>query len=99
MLEFGDIELDVSTSKLKCKQTNESVELVCKELKILEYLINNSELILSKDQIYDRVWGMDNESESNKLEAYLSFIRKKLKAIGSNIKIKAVRGLGYKLEK
>lgn len=45
MLEFGDIELDVSTSKLKCKQTNESVELVCKELKILEYLINNSELI------------------------------------------------------
>ncbi len=99
MLEFGDIEFDVSTSKLKCKQTNESVELVCKELKILEYLINNSELILSKDQIYDRVWGMDNESESNNLEAYLSFIRKKLKAIGSNIKIKAVRGLGYKLEK
>lgn len=99
MLEFGDIELDVSTSKLKCKQTNESVELVCKELKILEYLINNSELILSKDQIYDRVWGMDNESESNNLEAYLSFIRKKLKAIGSNIKIKTVRGLGYKLEK
>lgn len=99
MLEFGDIELDVSTFKLKCKQTNESVELVCKELKILEYLINNSELILSKDQIYDRVWGMDNESESNNLEAYLSFIRKKLKAIGSNIKIKTVRGLGYKLEK
>ncbi len=97
--EFGDIELDMSTSKLKCKYTNESVELVCKELKILEYFINNSELILSKEQIYDRVWGIDNESESNNLEAYLSFIRKKLKAIGSNIKIKAVRGLGYKLEK
>ena len=42
--------------------------------------------------------GTDNESESNNLEAYLSFIRKKIKIIGYNVQIKAIRGLGYKLE-
>ena len=65
---------------------------------MLEYFINNQEQILSKEQIYDKVWGIDNEIESNNLEAYLSFIRKKLKAIGTSVNIKSVRGLGYKLE-
>ena len=50
------------------------------------------------EQIYDKVWGIDNEIVSNNLEAYLSFLRKKLKAIGSNVNIKSSRGLGYKLE-
>ena len=47
---------------------------------------------------YDKVWGMENEIESNNLEAYLSFIRKKLKSIESNVNIKSCRGLGYKME-
>ena len=55
-------------------------------------------LVLSKEQIYDRVWGIDRETESNNLEAYLSFIRKKLKVIGANTTIKSLRGLGYRLE-
>ena len=55
-------------------------------------------MILSKEQIYDKVWGIENESESNNMEAYLSFLRKKLKAIGSNVTIKSYRNLGYKLE-
>ena len=97
-LIYGDIELNVDNSKLYCKNTECSVELVCKEYQILEYLINNKAIIVSKDQIYARVWGYDNESESNNLEAYLSFLRKKLKAIGSNVKIKAIRNIGYKLE-
>ena len=45
-----------------------------------------------------KIWGLENESESNNLEAYISFIRKKLKSIGSEVQIKAIRGLGYKLE-
>ena len=49
--------------------------------------------------IYDKVWGYDNEIESNNLEAYLSFIRRKLKAIESKVNIKAVRGMGYRMEK
>ncbi len=95
---YGDIELNIATSKLNCKNTGETVELVCKEFQLLEYFMRNPNQILSKEQIYDKVWGMENEIESNNLEAYLSFIRKKLKAIGSNVNVKAVRGLGYRLE-
>ena len=49
--------------------------------------------------IYDRVWGMDSDAVSNNLEAYMSFVRKKLKVIGADIAIKTVRNMGYKLEK
>ena len=98
IIKYNDLELNISNSTLKCITNNETVELVKKELKLLGYFIDNSNQILSKDQIYDKVWGLDNESESNNLEAYLSFIRRKLKAIESTSNIKAVRGLGYKLE-
>jgi DNA-binding response OmpR family regulator len=95
---YGDLTLDVKSSRLICTKTNNSVELVCKEFMLLEYLMNNSSQILSKEQIYDKIWGIYNEIESNNLEVYLSFIRKKLKAIGSDVSIKSSRGLGYKLE-
>ena len=98
ILIYGDLELNVSNSKLYCKNTDCSVELVCKEYQILEYLINNKAIIVSRDQIYDRVWGFDSTVESNNLEAYLSFLRKKLKAIGSKVRIKSIRNVGYKLE-
>lgn len=68
------------------------------EFQLVDYFINNKEQILSKEQIYDKVWGIENEIESNNLEVYLSFIRRKLKAIGTTVTIKAVRGLGYKME-
>ncbi len=98
VVEYGDLKLDILKSKISSTRTNESVELVCKEMQILEYFINNKEQILSKEQIYDKVWGIDNEIESNNLEVYLSFVRRKLKAIDSNVTIKSVRGLGYKME-
>lgn len=98
IIKYGDIELDIKKSILLCNITNEKVELVCKEFQLLEYFMNNNEQILSKEQIYDKVWGLENDIESNNLEVYLSFIRRKLKAIGSSINIKSVRGLGYKLE-
>lgn len=98
ILKYKDIELNTKTSKLTCTKTNETVELVCKEYQLLEYFINNKEQVLSKEQIYDRVWGVYNEIESNNLEVYLSFIRKKLKALGSTVNIKSLRGLGYKME-
>ena len=68
------------------------------EFQLVEYFINNKEQILSKEQIYDKVWGIENEIESNNLEVYLPFIRRKLKAIETTVTIKAVRGLGYKME-
>lgn len=97
LLEFGDIILDVNNSYLKCIKSEESVELVLKEMQIMEYFINNPNHLLTKEQIYDRVWGVENTIESNNLEVYLTFIRKKIKAIGSNVLIKSLRGMGYKL--
>lgn len=97
-LSFGDLVLNTTTLKVTCAKTNEVVELIKKEFQLLEYFINNPNQVLSKEQIYDRVWGIENEIESNNLEAYLSFIRKKLRAIESNVVIKSVRGMGYKIE-
>lgn len=97
-IEVGDLRLNIKTTTIYCTATNESIEVVCKEFLLLEYLMKNANQVISKEQIYDKVWRIDNEIESNNLEAYISFIRKKIKAIGSNVQIKAIRGLGYKLE-
>ena len=61
--------------------------------------MKNPDRILSREMIYDRVWGMESDASSNNLEAYMSFVRKKLKLIGSNVSIKTVRNMGYKLVK
>lgn len=80
-IEAGDLKLFKNTSSLECTLTNEKIDIILKEFLLLEYLMQNPNQILSRDQIYDKVWGMDNESESNNLEAYISFVRKKIKAI------------------
>ena len=98
ILEYKDLKLNVRTSTLTCTTTNEAINIPYREYLLLEYFINNKEQIVSKEQIYDKVWGINSDFESNNLEAYLSFLRKKIKIIGSNVQIKAVRGLGYKLE-
>ncbi|MBQ7740929.1 MAG: response regulator transcription factor [Eubacterium sp.] len=98
-IEFGDLKLNTKASKLLCTKSGEEISVVNKEYQLLEYFMTNPNQILSKDMIYDKVWGWDNEIESNNLEAYLSFIRRKLKAIESDVNIKAVRGMGYRMEK
>ncbi|MBQ7140665.1 MAG: response regulator transcription factor [Bacilli bacterium] len=98
VLKYGDIELNIRTSTILCTKNKETINISYKELMILEYLMNNSNQIISKEQFYDKIWGIDNYFESNNLEAYLSFVRKKLKIIDSDVTIKAIRGMGYKLE-
>ncbi|MBR3898382.1 MAG: response regulator transcription factor [Bacilli bacterium] len=97
-IEFDDLKLNLKTSNLMCTKSGESIDVGLKEFLLLEEFIRNPNIIISKDQIYDKVWGIDNISDSNNLEAYLSFVRKKIKIIGSRVQIKAYRGLGYKLE-
>lgn len=97
-LEYGDIRLDLNKKKIVNINNNEEIDVLCKEFLLLECLLRNKDQVVSKEFIYDYVWGMDNESISNNLEAYISFIRRKLKAIDSTVNIKALRGLGYKLE-
>ena len=98
ILEFGDIILDYRSSKIKCTSSGEDVGVNNKEFQLIEYLMQNSDRILSKEMIYDRVWGMDSDAISNNLEAYMSFVRKKLRVIESKVTIKSIRNLGYKLE-
>ena len=98
ILEYSDLSLNIRNSTLTCINTNETINIPYREFLLLEYFMNNKEQIISKEQIYDKVWGIDTDYESNNLEAYLSFLRKKIKIIGSKVNIKAVRNLGYKME-
>lgn len=97
-LEYGDIVLDYRSSKLRCITTDEDISINNKEFQLIEYFMNNPDRILSREQIYDRIWGMDSEAISNNLEAYMSFVRKKLKILGSKVSIKTIRNMGYRLE-
>lgn len=94
---YGDLILNIDKSEIINKNTKESVSIINKEFQLLEYFMRNPEQVLSKEMIYDKVWGTDNESFSNNLEAYLSFIRKKLKLIDSKVNIKSLRNIGYKM--
>lgn len=97
-LEFGDLILNIKTSDIINKNNNENINIINKEFQLLEYFMNNPNQVLSKDMIYDKVWSLENESNSNNLEAYLSFIRKKLKIINSNVQIRSLKNIGYKME-
>ena len=96
-LRFGDLTLDVSRAMLSCEPTGQDVRLSEKELRILEYMFTNRGQILTREQLALKIWGFENEAEYNNVEVYMSFTRKKLAFVGSNVEIKAVRGLGYEL--
>ncbi len=95
-LSYGDITLDLKNAVLSC-DNGQSVRLGEKELRILEYLIANSDRILNREQIALKIWGYENDSEYNNVEVYMSFARKKLAFVESRCEIKAVRGIGYEL--
>jgi DNA-binding response OmpR family regulator len=98
-LEMGNTLLDFKAPAIVNKDTGESIKINNKEFQLLEYFMMNPNQVLSKEQIFDRIWGMNNDSMSNNLEAYISFVRKKLKALDSDVTVKAVRNMGYKIEK
>ena len=84
---------------LNCDTTGQNVRLSEKELRILEYMFNNNGQIMTREQLAVKIWGFESETEYNNVEVYMSFTRKKLTFVGSNVEIKAVRGLGYELRK
>ena len=97
-LRLTDLELDMKTGTIFSSVTGNSLPVTGKEYALLEIFLRNPSQILSKEQLYTKVWGWDNTIESNNLEAYLSFIRKKLRLLKSRVTIKSVRGVGYRLE-
>lgn len=95
-LKFGDIELNPST--LKLSSGSRSVKLILKESELLELLISRKNLATSKELIIEKLWGFDSDVEYNHVEVYISFLRKKLNFLSSEVKINTVRGVGYILE-
>ena len=98
IIEKGDIVLNINSMELCNKDVDLKVKIIGKEFQLLELLMNNANKILEKEQIFVKIWGYDTECDINTLEAYISFIRKKLKLIKSNINLKAIRNVGYILE-
>ena len=97
-LGFGDISLDQKDGKLRNTENARDVKLGAKEFQLMEIFLWNPGQILPRETLQDRVWGLESDAEYNSLEVYVSFLRKKLSFIGSRMKIKATRGVGYALE-
>ena len=95
-LVFGNTSLDLSSSKLICGE--KSVRLSAKEFDVMRFLMQSRDRNLSKETLLARVWGYDSNAVENHVEVYIGFLRKKLKSIGSDVSIEAIRRLGYHLE-
>lgn len=95
-IKFADITLDKSTHEIH--RDENKVKLTKKEYSILEMLIMNRGKVVSKENIMIKIWGYDSEVEYNSIEVYISFLRKKISAVGSAVQIKTIRGLGYALK-
>ena len=96
LIYYGDITLVPSKLQLKCNDN--LFMLTKKEFQLLEYLILNKGMILSTDAIIEKIWGFDSDVVDNNVQAYVSFLRKKLKLLKTNVTIKNIRGAGYTLQ-
>lgn len=95
-LRFGNVSLDRTTFELS--SPTGGYRLTNKEYQMLEYFMINPKRVLSTEQIMEKVWGYDSDAEINGVWVYISYLRKKLSAIGADIQIKASRNAGYYLE-
>lgn len=98
-LTFGNSVLDTGRSELK----NESLKLSCsltpKENELLGYFIKNCEQTLARERILNYIWGIDADVESGNLDNYIYFLRKRLRFVKSDYKIRTLKGTGFILEK
>lgn len=95
-LVYGDLRLDRTSFELISKKGK--LLLTAKEFQIMEMFMMNPKCILSAEQLMDRVWGLESETEISVVWTYISYLRKKLKTLDSSVTIKAVRNVGYTLE-
>ena len=97
-MKLGDIVLNIKSMELSNQNEDHKVKIIGKEFQLLEFLMNNHNQVIDKEQLFVKIWGYDTECDINTLEAYISFIRKKLKLVKSKINLKAIRNMGYVLE-
>lgn len=96
ILEFSDIRLNLSTYDMEVNDN--SITLTQKEFEILKYFMQRPKLVVSKDDLITKLWGFDSDVEHNNIEVYISFLRKKLAYVESDVKITTIRRVGYRLE-
>ena len=94
-MSFGNLTLDRASFELS--GPGGDVKLANKEFQMMELLMAKPGNIISVDTFMDHIWGYDTDTESNVVWVYVSYLRKKLAAIGSDVKIKALRNAGYSL--
>ena len=95
-VEFGDLKLDKSSFTLSCG--DRSLRLSRKEFDMMELLMRNRDMVLTKETLLLKIWGYESDAEDNNVEVYVSFLRKKLDHLRSKVKIKTIRMVGYCLE-
>jgi DNA-binding response OmpR family regulator len=95
-LTLGDLRLEAGTFQLIC--ADRSVRLSRKEYDLLEMLLRNRKMIVTKEQLLLKVWGYETSAEDNNVEVYISFLRRKLTYLHSRVRIRTVRMVGYQLE-
>lgn len=95
-LIFGNTRLDLESASLVCGDN--SIRLSAREFEVMRILMTSGTNHISKEALLTKVWGYDSNAVENHVEAYVSFLRKKLLSIGSDVRIEAMRRLGYHLE-
>lgn len=94
-LTFEDLTLNLSTYDLSTGA--KSVHLGYKEFEVLRILMSNPKTIVPKEDLLTKIWGTESDAEDNNVEAYISFLRKKLHFVGSSVQISTIRKVGYRL--
>ncbi len=95
LLQFSDLSLDSGTREVR--RAGRLIELTRTEFLLLELLLRNARQVLTRELIFDRVWGYDFGANSNSLEVYIGYLRRKTEAEGESRLIHTVRGVGYVL--
>lgn len=97
-ISYGDLVFSVSACVLSCRATSKTVRLNFKESEMLKLFFSHPEMILPKEELITKVWGYDSDAGDNNVEAYISFLRKKFRFVGSVCEIVSMKKIGYKLE-
>ncbi len=95
-LKFEDLTLSLSNYSVSCN--GNAINLGPKEFDILKLLMSNPNIIVPKEDLLIKVWGIESDAEDNNVEVYISFLRKKLSHINSKVAISTVRKIGYRME-
>lgn len=94
-IDTGDVSLKLETRDLTCG--DKSIHLSKREFSLAKILFANKGRIVSKETLIDKIWGPDSNADDNNVEAYISFLRKKLRFLESTTTIETVRRVGYRL--